>query len=248
LKGYQQLQAIADCLHQYVGAQTENAYFQRVIMQVDRAMESTASLAESLQKAHTWLLDIAACLRYPQSSYTDENLAVLNSHTVEEEMKKLLDKFQKQATHNRVLSALYSGLVDRWKNYGQDLLRCYDIPGLPPDNLHLESLFNRLRNHQRRISGRKSTRELRDFGQYQVLFLAESEAHLLEQIRRVPLTEYYKHRSLLAQAEAPRIFLRRLHHDPAETIQLLLSRYLARQTELSLSFQLPLQFPHLCSV
>ncbi|AUB35366.1 hypothetical protein COO91_01244 [Nostoc flagelliforme CCNUN1] len=31
-----------------------------------------------------------------------------------------------------------------------------------------------LRRHQRRISGRKSTAELRDFGQYQVLFVAQS--------------------------------------------------------------------------
>ena len=46
----------------------------------------------------------------------------------------------------------------------------------------LESLFGRLRRHQRRVSGRKSTPELRDFGQYQVLFLAQSEDELLEQI------------------------------------------------------------------
>ncbi len=48
----------------------------------------------------------------------------------------------------------------------------------------MESLFERLRRRQRRISGRKSTRELRDFGQAQVLFQAESEATLLEQIRQ----------------------------------------------------------------
>ena len=46
----------------------------------------------------------------------------------------------------------------------------------------LESLFGRLRRHQRRVSGRKSTRELRDFGQYQVLLLAESEEELLEHV------------------------------------------------------------------
>ncbi len=59
-----------------------------------------------------------------------------------------------------------------------------DIPGLPPDNLAMESLFEQLRRHQRRVSGRKSTRKLRDFGQYQVLFLADSEDELLEQIRQ----------------------------------------------------------------
>lgn len=110
---------------------------------------------------------------------------------------------------------------------------CYDIPGLPPDNLQLESLFNRLRCHQRRISGRKSTKELRDFGQYQVLFMADSEDALLEQLRRVPLPEYRKHRRQLAQAEAPRQFFHRLHRDPTATIQKLLDKYTQRQAELT---------------
>jgi hypothetical protein len=117
--------------------------------------------------------------------------------------------------------------------YGQDLLPCYDIPGLPPDNLQLESLFNRLRGHQRRISGRKSTKELRDFGQYQVLFLAKSETALLEQLRRVPISEYRIHRQRLAQAEAPRQFLQGLHRNPGSTIQKLVEKYAQRQIELT---------------
>jgi hypothetical protein len=54
----------------------------------------------------------------------------------------------------------------------------------------MEAMFSNLRRHQRRISGRKSTVELRDFGQYQVLFIAENEKQLLEQIQQVPITEY----------------------------------------------------------
>ena len=42
--------------------------------------------------------------------------------------------------------------------------------------------------------GCKTTREVRDFGQCQVLFLAESDEDLLQQIRRVPLEEYRKRR------------------------------------------------------
>ena len=74
----------------------------------------------------------------------------------------------------------------------------------------LESLFGRLRRHQRRVSGRKSTRELRDFGQYQVLLLAGSEEELLEQIRQVPLEEYRENRRWLEEAETPRRLLHRL--------------------------------------
>ena len=90
------------------------------------------------------------------------------------------------ANINEHRSVCISALQKRWKLYAQEVLYCYDIPGLPPDNLQIESLFGRLRRHQRRISGRKSTRELRDFGQAQVLFIAESEVALLEQIRHIP--------------------------------------------------------------
>ena len=112
---------------------------------------------------------------------------------------------------------------------------CYDIPGLPPDNLALESLFGRLRCHQRRISGRKSTRELRDFGQYQVLFLAGSEEELLQQIRQVPLAEYQDRRRRLAEAEAPRQFLHRLHRDPLGTMRRLVDQHTARRALLASS-------------
>jgi len=93
-----------------------------------------------------------------------------------------------------------------WDLFGDDLLHCFDIPGLPQDNLKVESLFGRLRCHQRRISGRKSTQPLRDFGHYQILSLAESEEQLLEQLRGVPVEDYQEQRKHQAQAEAPRNF------------------------------------------
>jgi len=232
LKGFQQLDAIAKVLHAMTGTPAETAYFQPLIQQVDRALAQNRELADGLQEAHTWLCKIAAGLRYPPRSYPDfDNVT---SQQVAQEMDALLQQLhlQAQAGHY-VLKTLSSAVDYRWKLYGQDLLPCYDLPGLPPDNLQLESLFNRLRCHQRRISGRKSTKELRDFGQYQVLFMAESEAALLAQLRCVPIAEYRKHRQRLAQAEAPRQFLHRLHRDPAATIQKLMARYSQRQVELT---------------
>jgi hypothetical protein len=116
---------------------------------------------------------------------------------------------------------LLNALQKRWKLYSPELLYCYDISGLPQDNLKLESLFGRLRRHQRRISGRRSTRELLDFGQAQVLFTATSIQELLSQIQLVPPEMYRMHRERLAAAEFPRQFFRRLHHDPRSTIQAL---------------------------
>jgi hypothetical protein len=232
LKGFQQLEAIATVLHGLVGTPTETGYFQQLTKQVDRALAQNRELADGLQEAHTWLRKIATCLRYPPRSYPDfDNVT---SHQVAKEMKTLLQQLRQQSqTGHLVLKTLYSALDYRWNLYGKDRLPCYDIPGLPPDNLQLESLFNRLRCHQRRVSGRKSTKELRDFGQYQVLFIAESEEALLEQLRRVPIAEYHKHRQRLAQAESPRQFFHRLHYNPAATIQKLVDRYSQRCFELA---------------
>ncbi len=91
-------------------------------------------------------------------------------------MQELLDRFNPNPKYQRPQSALQNQLERTWNLYGTDLLHTYDIPGLPPDNLQIEGLFGRLRRHQRRISGRKSTRPLREFGHYQVLFSADSQA------------------------------------------------------------------------
>ncbi len=120
-------------------------------------------------------------------------------------------------------------------------MQCYDIPGLPPDNLQMESLFGRLRCNQQRINGRKSTRELRDFGQIQVLFAAESEAVLLKQIQGIPLGDYLSECVRLTEAEVPRQFFRRLHHDPLKTIQTLIEQHSTRCVELIKDQALPVQ-------
>ncbi len=137
--------------------------------------------------------------------------------------------------------ALLKKLQRLWNEYGANLLHCYDIPGLPPDNLKMEAMFSHLRRHQRRISGRKSTAELRDFGQYQVLFIAENEKQLLEQIQQVPITEYKTQRRRLAVSEAPRQQKHRLHHNPVTTIQALVDQHTELLTVLesqALSYQL----------
>ena len=237
LKGYEQLQAIAQTLCGVPPEEPGTGYLQRLAMQVERALEKNRTLAQDVREAHTWLLRIAKCLRYPPSSFSapDTSETALTSETVKQEMEELLQQFRPDLKRRPAQAALYHAWHRVWKDCGSDLLPCYDIPGLPPDNLKLESMFGRLRCHQRRISGRKSTRELRDFGQYQVLFLAESEADLLQQLRQVPLAEYQARRLRLAEAEAPRQFLRRLHRDPLATMHRLVNQHAARRAELAFS-------------
>jgi hypothetical protein len=233
LKGYQQLQAIDQVLQEVPADETETSYLRRLAMQVQRAVEKNRALAQDVQEAHTWLRRIARCLRYPAASSTSDAETALSSKKVKAEMEELLEKFQPDFKRCPAQAALHGAWHRVWKLSGSDWLHCYNIPGLPQDNLKLEALFGRLRNHQRRVSGRKSTRELRDFGQCQVLFLAESEEDLLEQLRQVPLEEYQDRRQRLAEAEAPRQLLHRLHRDPLATMRSLVNRHAARRAELS---------------
>ena len=235
LKGYRQLESIAQALHTIPVA--DHAYFRRLIRQVDRTLENNRQLAEMIDQAFTWLLRIAACLRYPPSSYLEALKPT--SQQVKQEMQELLQDLEAKACDQAILRSLYDGLRKRWEMFGDDLLYCFDIPGLPQDNLIVESLFGRLRSHQRRISGRKSTHPLRDFGHYQILFLAESEEQLLERIRDVSVEDYREQRSQQAQAEAPRKFLNRLHRDPVKTMHDLAEKYMAH---------LPSQWPFVVPV
>ena len=250
LAGYHQLQAIAQALDQIILPGEGSAYLRRLTEPVQRVLEKNRTLAAELQQAYQWLERIARCLRYPSSSGMkgkSEHISQaageikVSSFQVAEDMQALIQEFHPDAWRQPVQTRLLDALQKRWKSYGQELLYCYDIPGLPSDNLQMESLFGRLRRNQRRISGRKSTRELRDFGQVQVLFDAESEALLLQQIRGVPLGDYRAESVRLAEAEEPRQFFRRLHHDPQKTIQTLIEQHSRRSTHLMNDKALPIQ-------
>jgi len=235
LKGYEQLQAIGQALQGVLPEEPETDYLQQLARQVERALEKNRALAQDVQVAHSWLRRIAKCLRYPPASYPTPGNAdsPLTAEQVKREMEDLLQQFRPDFRRCPAQTALYRTWRRVWKDCGSEWLHCYDIPGLPPDNLRLEALFGRLRRHQRRISGRKSSRELRNFGQYQVLFLADSEEQLLQQLRQVPLAEYEAHRLRLAEAEALRQFLHRLHRDPLKTMHGLIDQHAARRAELA---------------
>lgn len=225
LAGYQQLEAIHQALTQLTTHCPERIYFQQLSRQVKRILNKNRTLANNVKEAHQWLRQISACLRYPQRSFSDDPI---NSCQVAREMEELLDRFNPDPKCQRPQSAIKSKLERTWNLYGSDLLHTYDIPGLPQDNLQIESLFGRLRRHQRRVSGRKSTRPLRVFGHYQVLFSADSQADLLHHLRTVPLHEYRKHRKLLESAEGTRRFMHCLHRDAAGTLQRLVTTYYER--------------------
>jgi len=222
LAGYQQLEAIDQALTQLITVDPEHAYFQQLSKQVKRALDKNRTLANNVKEAHQWLQQISDCLRYPRRSHSEDPI---NSRQVASEMQELLDRFNPDPKYQRPQCAIKNKLQRTWNLYGPDLLHTYNIPGLPPDNLQIESLFGRLRRHQRRVSGRKSTRPLREFGHYQVLFSADSQADLLHHLRTVPLAEYRKHRQQLENAETTRRFMHCLHRDAAGTMRRLVDSY-----------------------
>ena len=222
LAGYQQLEAIDQALNKLIAVCPESAYFRQLSRQVTRALDKNRTLANNLKDAHQWLRQISACLRYPAKSYPDDPVS---SRQVAREMQELLERFTPNPKYQRPQSTIQNQLQRTWNLYGSDLLHTYDVPGLPPDNLQIENLFGRLRRHQRRLSGCKSTRPLREFGQYQVLFSADSPADLLNHLRTVPLDKYRKHRQQLESAETTRRFTHCLHRDAEDTLQRLVTTY-----------------------
>jgi hypothetical protein len=223
-------------LHELPLMQEGMKYFQQLLNQVDEALKRNRTLADDLSSAQAQRIEVAQCLGYPtphssptetlfpeeRRHYSDANLT---STTIRYEMEVLLEKHPSISSQYPAQTALSIGFGRRWKSYGSNLLHCYDIPGLTPDNLRLESVFGKLRNHARRITGRKSTRELRDFGQCQILFFAQSPEDLLEQMQQVPLATYQAQRESLEKAEAPQRFLRQLHRNTLKATRNLLSKY-----------------------
>ena len=221
LSGYEQLKAIAQGLDQIQETNPESHYLCLLQTRVAKVLARNKNAADDMDRAHQILFQISACLHYPPPKPGLQLDQKINSQRVSQEITALIQETKPVGKITRAQIRLLRALKKRWELFGEELLFCYDVPGLPQDNLKLESLFGRMRCHQRRISGRKSTRELQDFGQVQLFFTASSHQELLEQIQVIPHEAYLFHRSRLAEAELPRQFIQRLHHDPAATISTL---------------------------
>ena len=221
LSGYEQLEAMKKGLDQIREIHYESDYLLCLRSRVERVLVKNKTVVEDLKRAHEILLRVAQCLRYPPSVQGFQFEGQINGQWVAQEITKLIEEASPSGKVQRAQVRLLGALKRRWELYGQELVYCYDIPGLPQDNLYLESLFGRLRRHQRRISGQKSTREINAFGQAQVLFKAKSPQDLLNQIQLVPHETYLVHRNRLADAEYPRQFFHRLHRDPFATVSAL---------------------------
>jgi hypothetical protein len=226
LKGYEQLESIAQALAGLPTPLLTNADFLDLLRsRVKRVLTKNRPVAEDLKQAYQLLLAVARCLQYPPIKSDLEVGPKPNRQTVSAAITHLIQETQPTGQVQHAQLRLLGELKRRWELFGEELLYCYEIPGLPQDNLKLESLFGRLRRHQRRISGRSSTRELQVFGQAQVMFTAPSFQVLLDQLQQVPRARYENQRQKLAKAEQPRQFFHRLHQDPDKALTAWIQAY-----------------------
>ena len=131
-------------------------------------------------------------------------------------LEQMVDQWQKSAPVNSTLAQVcrkWDSMAAKWL---PAILHCYDIPGLPRNNLKLEALFGQLRQHQRRVSGRKETTPLRR--SRQLLSQTLDETELLRYLQTVPTDDYWRERRRQEILEERQRWLWRLHRYPLKAL------------------------------
>lgn len=138
--------------------------------------------------------------------------------TVHLRLEQMVDQWKQSAPLNSTLEKVcrkWDSMTDKWL---PAILNCYDIPGLPRNNLKLEARFGQLRAHQRRVSGRKETTPLRRLAPGQLLCHTLDDDELLSYLRSVPIDDYWRERRKQEALEEPQRWLWRLHRHPLKAL------------------------------
>ena len=221
-QGYNQLLGIERHLQQHVRS-GRDPYLALLHDRVQEALASTATLAEQVCQAHTFLLSVERYLATAprpskQTDLPEAGVSTLGSETVRQELEETFSDWMQQSKDSPLAWRLNRRWQSMSKTWLPGILHCYDVPGLPRSNLELESSFGTLRRAQRRISGRKETSLLRVFGPGEVVLLSLQDAEILPLLQSVPPDEYWSQRRRQEEREEPRRWLTRLHRDPAQAL------------------------------
>jgi hypothetical protein len=236
LAGYEQLQSLVGTL-QFQLPCAGRSYLHTLLERGQQALEETAELADDVRQARNYLQQIAHLLAVPieteavnpqaeQPQAPSVEGQPSRGEQVKHQLTAKLDAFDQQSRLGPVTRTFLGATRRLSTQWEADLFQCYDIPGLPPNNMDLEAVYNRLRRDQRRISGRKSTAELRRTAHCQILLRAPTFTALWEQLRSVPLSAYHAARERLEAAEERQRWLYRLHRWPARTATAMVMEYL----------------------
>jgi hypothetical protein len=223
LQGYDQLVGISQYLSQQRMQSGLDPYLGQLHHCVQTAVSATAAQAEGVRQAHAFLTEVEHYLaEVPRPSLEAEaqktGSSIRDSKAVQRELEKMfVDRMQQPN-----VCPLMRRLDRKWhamsKTWLPGILHCYDIPGLPRNNLDLESTFGALRRGQRRTSGRKETTPLRVFGPGEIVLLSLDDKEILPLLQSVPAGEYWSQRRRQEEREEPRRWRIRLHRDPARAL------------------------------
>ena len=215
LRGYEQLQAIAD--HLVVREEKEglDGYLSQLQVCVQRAVEQARPLADEVRQAKGWIVRVEELLAdEPVCDGLQPPSAVQRQR-----MRDLLAECEGQEEASSTVQALqrtWRRMLDSWET---DLYHCYDIEGLPRSNLGIEALFGQARRQQRRLRGQSDTSPLAVTGQGYLRADSAAQSALLQMFHQVP-TWVYRFASRCVEAvEAGVRWPKQLHRDTSKALQ-----------------------------
>lgn len=142
LKGFEQLESIAQALADLpTPLLTNDEYLDLLRSRIEQVLTKNRAAAADLKQAYQLLLAVARGLQYPPARSDHEADPKPNRQTVAEAITRLIQETQPTGQVRHAQLRLLGELKRRWELFGDELLHCYEIPGLPQDNLKLESLF-----------------------------------------------------------------------------------------------------------
>jgi hypothetical protein len=215
LRGYDQLQAIADHLAARQRDQGLDAYLSKLHERVQRALAQARPLADEVRQAKEWLVRVERLLaETPQTEGAQPPSAIQRQR-----MRALLAECERQVPVPPTVQALrrtWRRMLDGWE---ADLYHCYDIEGLPRSNLGIEALLGQARRQQRRRRGQADTSPLAVTGQGYLRAMSAGQAALLEMFCQVPTWVYRLALRCVEAMEAGVRWPRQLHRDTARALQ-----------------------------
>jgi len=215
LRGYDQLQAIADHLAVRQQEQGLDAYLSHLHRRVQRAVEQARPLADEVRQAREWLIRVEQLLAdEPPTDGAQPPSAIQRQR-----MRDLLAQCQAQDEVGSTVQTLrrtWQRMLDGWE---ADLYHCYDIEGLPRSNLGVEALLGQARRQQRRLRGQADTSPLAVTGQGYLRATSAGQTALLEMFCQVPTWAYRLALRCVEAVEAGVRWPRQLHRDTAQALQ-----------------------------
>lgn len=240
LAGYEQLVGILSHLEKRQQQYGFDPYLSSLETRLRSAVEGAQPQAEAVGQAQRFLQQVEHYLahiprptlpvqkketRPPDQAVRTEMTGQqqrLTPAQVQQKLTQMFDQFVQQPDVGRPGQRLYR----KWQRASQTwlpgILHCYQIAGLPRSNLELEAVYGKLRENQRRVSGRKETSPLRLFGAGEAMALIiETEQELLAWCQTVAEDQdsFRTQRRLQEESEEQRQRWRyRLRRDPDQAM------------------------------